>query len=108
MKENCSPENREKYLELDTSFHRSFFCCAQSRFLYHHYANIKAIIETLRHYISRTDEATENSYEDHKKITEFLINNDLESALGQLEAHIVKWSKRCNLYEERIGYPDAI
>ena len=43
MKENCSPENREKYLEIDTSFHRSFFCCAQSRFLYHHYANIKAI-----------------------------------------------------------------
>ena len=97
MKENYSPENREKYLELDTSFHHSFFCCAQSRFLYHHYANIKAIIETLRHYISRTDEATENSYEDHKKITEFLINNDLESALGQLEAHIVKWSKRSNL-----------
>ena len=31
MKENCSPENREKYLELDTSFHQSFFCCAQSR-----------------------------------------------------------------------------
>ena len=58
---------------------------------------ISKLFETLRHYISRTDEATENSYEDHKKITEFLINNDLESALGQLEAHIVKWSKRSNL-----------
>ena len=99
MRENCSPENREKYLDLDTAFHLSFFSCAQSRFLHHHYENIKAIIETLRHYISGTDEATKNSYEDHKKITECLINGELEGAVGQLESHIVNWSKRSNLTE---------
>ena len=28
MEGNFSPENREKYLELDTNFHKSFFSCA--------------------------------------------------------------------------------
>ena len=51
----------------------------------------------MRHYISGTDQATGNAYEDHKKITECLINRDLLGALGHLEAHIVNWSKRSNL-----------
>ncbi|MEC7220381.1 MAG: FCD domain-containing protein, partial [SAR324 cluster bacterium] len=97
MEANFSPENREKYFELDTNFHKSFFRCAESRFLLQHYENINAIIETVRHYISGTDQATGNAYEDHKKITECLINSDLVGALGHLEAHIVNWSKRCNL-----------
>ena len=97
MEDNLSPENREKYLELDTNFHKSFFSCAESRFLLQHYENINAIIETVRHYISGTDEATGNAYEDHKKITECLINSDLVGALEHLEAHIVNWSKRSNL-----------
>lgn len=97
MEDNFSPENREKYLELDTNFHKSFFRCAESRFLLQHYENINAIIETVRHYISGTDEATGNAYEDHKKITECLINSDLLGALEHLEAHIVNWSKRSNL-----------
>ena len=97
MEDNFSPDNREKYLELDTNFHKSFFSCAESRFLLQHYENINAIIETVRHYISGTDEATGNAYEDHKKITECLINTDLLGALEHLEAHIVNWSKRSNL-----------
>ena len=97
MEANFSPENREKYFELDTNFHKSFFRFAESRFLLQHYENINAIIETVRHYISGTDQATGNAYEDHKKITECLINRDLEGALGHLEAHIVNWSKRSNL-----------
>ena len=97
MEANFSPENREKYFELDTNFHKSFFRCAESRFLLQHYENINAIIETVRHYISGTDQATGNAYEDHKKITECLMNSDLVGALGHLEAHIVNWSKRSNL-----------
>ena len=97
MKNNLSPENREVYLGLDTAFHQSFFKCAQSQFLYQDYTNINAIIETVRHYISGTDEATETSYEDHKNISECLINSNLEAALKQLESHIVNWSKRSNL-----------
>ena len=97
MEANFSPENREKYFELDTNFHKSFFRCAESRFLLQHYENINAIIETVRHYISGTDQATGNAYENHKKITECLINRDLVGALGHLEAHIVNWSKRSNL-----------
>ena len=96
MKGNHSPENRETYLELDTAFHQSFFKCAQSRFLYQDYVKINAIIETVRHYISWTDEATGTSYEDHKNISECLINKDLEESLKQLEGHIVNWSKRSN------------
>ena len=97
MEANFSPENREKYFELDTNFHTSFFRCSESRFLLQHYENINAIIETVRHYISGTDQATGNAYEDHKKITECLNNSNLEGALGHLEAHIVNWSKRSNL-----------
>ena len=97
MDANFSPENREKYFELDTNFHTSFFRCSESRFLFQHYENINAIIETVRHYISGTDQATGNAYKDHKKITECLNNRDLEGALGHLEAHIVNWSKRSNL-----------
>ena len=97
MEANFSPENREKYFELDTNFHTSFFRCSESRFLLQHYENINAIIETVRHYISGTDQATGNAYEDHRKITECLNNSDLEGALGHLEAHIVNWSKRSNL-----------
>ena len=33
-------------------------------------------------YISGTDEATETSYEDHKNISECLINKDLEQLLN--------------------------
>ena len=65
MEANFSPENREKYFELDTNFHKSFFRCAESRFLLQHYENINAIIETVRHYISGTNQATGNAYEDH-------------------------------------------
>ena len=97
MEANFSSENREKYFELDTNFHTSFFRWSESRFLLQHYENINAIIETVRHYISGTDQATGNAYEDHKKITECLNNSDLEGALGHLEAHIVNWSKRSNL-----------
>ncbi len=97
MKDNRSPENREVYLGLDTAFHQSFFKCAQSQFLYQDYTNINAIIETVRHYISGTDEATVTSYEDHKNIFECLINSNLEVALKQLESHIVNWSKRSDL-----------
>ena len=99
MKANFSPENRERYFELDTNFHKSFFNCAESRFLLQHYENINAIIETVRHYISGTDQATGNAYEDHKKIMECLISSDLAGALGHLEAHIFNWSKRSNLKE---------
>ena len=97
MEANFSSENREKFFELDTNFHTSFFRCSESRFLFQHYENINAIIETVRHYISGTDQATGNAYKDHKKITECLNNRDLEGALGHLEAHIVNWSKRSNL-----------
>ena len=97
MKDNRSPENREVYLGLDTAFHQSFFKCAQSQFLYQDYTNINSIIETVRHYISGTDEATETSYEDHKNISECLINSNLEAALKQLESHIINWSKRSDL-----------
>ncbi|MEC8594144.1 MAG: GntR family transcriptional regulator, partial [SAR324 cluster bacterium] len=37
MEANFSPKNREKYFELDTNFHKSFFRFAESRFLLQHY-----------------------------------------------------------------------
>ena len=105
MNNSRRPKNLRAYLQLDTNFHQSFFDCAQSKFLYQHYENINAIIETVRHYISGTDEATVTSYEDHKNIFECLINSNLEVALKQLESHIVNWSKRSdlkvNLFSER-------
>ena len=94
MNNSRQPKNLRAYLQLDTNFHQSFFDCAQSKFLYQHYENINAIIETVRHYIFGIDEAIETTYEEHKNISECLIKGDLEIALQQLEAHIVNWSKR--------------
>ena len=92
---DCLGESeREKYLSLDTKFHRAFFEACDNLFLSKHYDSINSIIETMRHYISNTSPATQTSLKVHQLLVEKIANGDLEEGVSLLEEHIVNWSRR--------------
>ena len=92
---DCLGESeREKYLSLDTKFHRAFFEACDNLFLSKHYDSINSIIETRRHYISNTSPATQTSLKVHQLLVEKIANGDLEEGVSLLEEHIVNWSRR--------------
>ena len=68
MQKNQDESMREEYLILDTLFHMSFFKACQNDFLLRHYQKINSMIETMRHYISISNEATQKSLENHQAI----------------------------------------
>ena len=92
---DCLGESeREKYLSLDTKFHRAFFEACDNLFLSKHYDSINSIIETMRHYITKTSPATQTSLKVHQLLVEKIANGDLEEGVSLLEEHIVNWSRR--------------
>jgi DNA-binding GntR family transcriptional regulator len=97
MMDNQGESERENYLSLDTQFHQAFFEASGNRFLTEHYNSINSIIETIRHYISQTNDATQTSLKDHRALVEQVANGRLEEAVRQLEKHIVNWSRRAIL-----------
>ncbi len=94
MEAHLRGSDREAYLSLDTEFHRSFFLKSGNRFLLEHYDHINSMIETMRHYISHSDEATQASLEGHRKMARLIQSGPLEEAIQELEEHIVAWSRR--------------
>ncbi len=93
--EKCQDEQqREKYLNLDSSFHKAFFISCSNNFLYEHYESIHAIIETLRHYISISNHATTISLKEHRALVKQISKGRTEDAVQLLEDHIVSWSHR--------------
>ena len=88
---------REEYLNLDTLFHMSFFKACQNDFLLGHYQKINSMIETMRHYISISNEATQKSLENHEAIVNEIDQGRIPEAIELLEDHIVSWSKRSNI-----------
>ena len=97
MVDNQGESERENYLSLDTQFHRAFFEASGNRFLTEHYNSINSIIEAMRHYISRTNAATQTSLKGHRTMAEQIGNGQVEEAVRQLEEHIVNWSRRAIL-----------
>ena len=88
---------REEYLNLDTLLHMSFFKACQNDFLLRHYQKINSMIETMRHYISISNEATQKSLENHHAIVNEIDQGRIPKAIELLEDHIVSWSKRSNI-----------
>ena len=97
MQKNQDESIREEYLNLDTLFHISFFKACQNDFLLGHYQKIKSMIETMRHYISISNEATQKSLENHEAIVNEIDQGRIQKAIELLEDHIVSWSKRSNI-----------
>ena len=97
MQKNQDETMREEYLNLDTLFHMSFFKACQNDFLLGHYQKINSMIETMRHYISISNEATQKSLENHKAIVNEIDHGRIPKAIELLEDHIVSWSKRSNI-----------
>ena len=97
MQKNQDESMREEYLNLDTLFHMSFFKACQNDFLLGHYQKINSMIETMRHYISISDEATQKSLENHMAIINEIDQGRIPKAIELLEDHIVSWSKRSNI-----------
>ena len=97
MQNNQDESMREEYLNLDTLFHMSFFNACQNDFLLGHYKKINSMIETMRHYISISNEATQKSLESHKAIVNEIDQGRIPKAIELLEDHIVSWSKRSNI-----------
>ena len=88
---------RAEYLILDTLFHMSFFKAFQNDFFIGHYQIINSMIETMRHYISISNEATQKSLESHEAIVNEIDQGRIPKAIELLEDHIVSWSKRSNI-----------
>ena len=84
-------------MQLDANPETPFFEASGNRFLTEHYNSINSIIETIRHYISQTNDATQTSLKDHRALVEQVANGRLEEAVRQLEKHIVNWSRRAIL-----------
>ena len=97
MQKNQDEPMREEYLNLDTLFHMSFFKACQNDFLLGHYQKINSMIETMRHYISISNEATQKSLENHEAIVNEIDQGRIPKAIELLEDHIVSWSKRSNI-----------
>ena len=97
MQKNQDESLREEYLNLDTLFHMSFFKACQNDFLLGHYQKINSMIETMRHYISISNEATQKSLENHEAIVNEIDQGRIPKAIELLEDHIVSWSKRSNI-----------
>ena len=97
MQKNQDESMREEYLNLDTLFHMSFFKACQNDFLLGHYQKINSMIETMRHYISISNEATQKSLENHQAIVNEIDKGRIPKAIELLEDHIVSWSKRSNI-----------
>ena len=97
MQKNQDESMREDYLNLDTLFHMSFFNACQNDFLLGHYKKINSMIETMRHYISISNEATQKSLESHEAIVNEIDQGRIPKAIELLEDHIVSWSKRSNI-----------
>ena len=97
MQKNQDESMREEYLNLDTLFHISFFKACQNDFLLGHYQKINSMIETMRHYISISNEATQKSLESHQAIVNEIDQGRIPKAIELLEDHIVSWSKRSNI-----------
>ena len=97
MQKNQDESMREEYLNLDTLFHMSFFKACQNNFLLGHYQKINSMIETMRHYISISNEATQKSLENHEAIVNEIDQGRIPKAIELLEDHIVSWSKRSNI-----------
>ena len=97
MQKNQDESMREEYLNLDTLFHISFFKACQNDFLLGHYQKINSMIETMRHYISISNEATQKSLENHEAIVNEIDQGRIPKAIELLEDHIVSWSKRSNI-----------
>ena len=97
MQKNQDEPMREEYLNLDTLFHMSFFKACQNDFLLRHYQKINSMIETMRHYISISNEATQKSLENHMAIVNEIDQGRIPKAIELLEDHIVSWSKRSNI-----------
>ena len=97
MQKNQDESMREEYLNLDTLFHMSFFKACQNDFLLRHYKKINSMIETMRHYISISNEATQKSLENHEAIVNEIDQGRIQKAIELLENHIVSWSKRSNI-----------
>ena len=97
MQKNQDESMREEYLNLDTLFHMSFFKACQNDFLLGHYQKINSMIETMRHYISISNEATQKSLESHEAIVNEIDQGRIPKAIELLEDHIVSWSKRSNI-----------
>ena len=97
MQKNQDEPMREEYLNLDTLFHMSFFKACQNDFLLRHYQKINSMIETMRHYISISNEATQKSLESHEAIVNEIDQGRIPKAIELLEDHIVSWSKRSNI-----------
>ena len=97
MQKNQDESMREEYLNLDTLFHMSFFKACQNDFLLGHYQKINSMIETMRHYISISNEATQKSLENHMAIVNEIDQGKIPKAIELLEDHIVSWSKRSNI-----------
>ena len=97
MQKNQDESMREEYLNLDTLFHISFFKACQNDFLLGHYQKINSMIETMRHYISISNEATQKSLDNHEAIVNEIDQGRIPKAIELLEDHIVSWSKRSNI-----------
>ena len=97
MQKNQDESMREEYLNLDTLFHMSFFKACQNDFLLRHYQKINSMIETMRHYISISNEATQKSLDSHHAIVNEIDQGRIPKAIELLEDHIVSWSKRSNI-----------
>ena len=97
VQKNQDESMREEYLNLDTLFHISFFKACQNDFLLGHYRKINSMIETMRHYISISNEATQKSLENHEAIVNEIDQGRIPKAIELLEDHIVSWSKRSNI-----------
>ena len=94
MQDYQDEERREEYLSLDTQFHQAFFKACNNSFLERHYLSINSMIETMRHYISISNDATEKSLNNHSEITELIIRGNTDKAVKSLEDHTVNWSRR--------------
>ena len=99
MKKDMKKEGVMHYLQLDDSFHNSFFNYCENRYMKDTYRMINARVSALRNFVTGSVESSmQLSLEHHEKILESLKADKLDEAVQILENHIINWLKKVDIH----------
>ncbi|HJM05464.1 MAG TPA: FCD domain-containing protein, partial [SAR324 cluster bacterium] len=99
MRKDMKKEGVMHYLQLDDSFHNSFFNYCENRYMKDTYRMINARVSALRNFVTGSVESSmQLSLEHHEKILESLKADKLDEAVQILENHIINWLKKVDIH----------
>ena len=91
METAADKNDYQKFLELDTEFHKTFFISCKNKYLINFYNILSNKSQALKYYVVKTAVEGGEGLGSHKSILDDVINNDLTSLSNNLSQHLTIW-----------------